>query len=117
MIRIPATIQSVRTLADGGLKLDVVTQELDYKDETEIMQLKRQLGYFVFSVTERIEPEHIPTEPIEFKEDKTLDERLNAVLYAYHMKKTNDSKSFHTFKREVYEKAIEQYKNRLDELN
>lgn len=117
MLRVPATIEKVQTLADGGLKLDLVTQELDPKDEAELMQLKRQLGYFVFAVTESITESDIPTDPIEFTDETTLDQRLNGVLYAYHMKKTNNSKTFHTFKRSVYEAILEKYKNKLSEMD
>jgi hypothetical protein len=116
MLRIPATINSVRTLSDGGLKLDVVTQELAPEDEAVVMQLKRQLGHFVFAVTESIQAEDIPIGPVEFKDDLTLDERLNKVLFAYHMAKTNNGKTFHSFKREVYERMIELYKEKLGEI-
>ncbi len=116
MLRVPAIIQSIRTLADGGIKLDVVTQELVPEDEAEVLRLKRQIGTFVFAVDESIKEEDIPTGPVEFKDDLTLDERFNKVLYAYHMAKTNDGKSFHTFKREVYERMIELYKEKLSEI-
>lgn len=117
MLKIPATISQVKTLADGGLTLRVDTQELDPTDEATVMQLKRKLGWMVFAVTENIIESDIPTEVIEFKDDKPLDERLNAVLFAYWMKKTNNAKDFHTFKRTVYEGAIEKYKEKLSELS
>lgn len=115
MIQVPATISKVSSMADGGLSLLVHTQELHPESEAEVMRLKRKLGWFVFAETTIAETD-IPTEKLEFKDDETLDERLNKVLFAYHMGKTNDSKSYHTFKRKVYETLIERYKNLLSEL-
>jgi hypothetical protein len=116
MIQAPSTIAKVSTLADSTLRCVVDFQELSPESEAEIFRLRNKLGWFLFAEAP-IKQEDIPTEPIEFSEDKTLDERLNAVLYAYHMKKTNDAKTFHTFRRNVYESIIEKYKDKLSEMN
>lgn len=102
-------------MADGGLRLVVDTQELVAEDKAEVMGLHNKLGWFVFSEAQ-IQEEDIPTDPIEVDDQKTLHERLDGVLYAYHLTKTNDAKSFHTFKREVYETIIQRYKDKLSEL-
>jgi len=115
LFQTPAQIESIRTLADGTVKLSVETQELSPENMAQLFSLARKLGWFVFKESE-IKEEDIPLEKVEFKEDKTLDERLNAILFAYHMTKTNDSKTFHTFKRDVYEVLIQRYKNKLDEI-
>lgn len=116
MFQTPATIESVRTLADGTIKLSVETQELTPENTALLFGMARKLGWFVFKETE-VKEEDIPTDKIEFKDDMTLDEHLGKVLYAYHMKKTNDGKTFHTFKRQVYEAIIEKYKNKLSEMD
>lgn len=115
LFQTPATIESIRTLADGTVKLSVETQELSPDNMSRLFTLARKLGWFVFKESE-IKDNEVPAEPVEFKDGKTLDERLNAVLFAYHMAKTNDSKTFHSFKRDVYEVLIERYKQKLDEL-
>lgn len=48
MFQTPSTIQSVRTLVDGGTKLDIITQELDPNEMTELFSLKGKLGWFLF---------------------------------------------------------------------
>lgn len=115
LFQTPAQIESVKTLADGTVKLSVETQELTPENMAQLFGLARKLGWFVFKETE-VKDEDIPTESIEFKDTKTLDERLNAVLFAYHMQKTNDSKTFHNFKRDLYETLIQRYKDKLDEI-
>lgn len=116
MLKVPSTISKIVTLADNTVRLQVDCQELASENEAEIFKLRNQLGYFVFATTEEITEESLPKEPVEFKDDLTLDERFNKVLYAYHMAKTNDGKSFHKFKREVYERMIELYKEKLSEI-
>ncbi len=115
MFQTPATIESAKTLADKTIKLSVVTQELTPENTALLFGLVHKLGWFVFKESD-VKEEDIPTGPVEFKDDLTLDERFNKVLYAYHMGKTNDGKSFHKFKREVYEHLIEIYKEKLSEI-
>lgn len=117
MLKIPATIEAINSRVDGTWSLKIGTQELNEASSVELMKLRRALGWFVFAVTEHITEADIPTDIIEFKDDKPLDERLNAVLFAYWMKKTNNAKDFHTFKRTVYESLIDKYKEKLSEMD
>lgn len=116
MLKVVSQIEKFESRADNTWKLIVGTQELDENHVAELAMLKGKLGTFVFAVDQTIKEEDIPTGPVEFKDDLTLDERFNKVLYAYHMTKTNDGKSFHKFKREVYEHLIEIYKEKLSEI-
>lgn len=116
MLQIPSTIEKIESRADRTWKLVIGTQELSEQAGIELIKLNGKLGHFVFSEQD-IKQEDIPTDPIVFKDDRTLDERLNAVLFKYHMDKTNDSKSFHIFKRTVYETLIERYKEKINEIN
>lgn len=115
LFQTPATIESVKSLVDGTVKLSVETQELSPENMAKLFGLARKLGWFVFKESE-IQESDLPTEPVEFKDGKTLDERLNGVLFAYHMQKTNDSKTFHSFRRDVYEVLIQRYREKLSEL-
>ena len=57
MLKVPSTVQKIETMSDGGLKLTIYTQELTPEDEAEVMKLKRQLGMFVFAVSQQIKEE------------------------------------------------------------
>lgn len=116
MLKVVSQIEKFESRADNTWKLIIGTQELDESHVAELAMLKGKLGTFVFAVDESIKEEDIPTGPVEFKDDLTLDERFNKVLYAYHMAKTNDSKTFHVFKRSVYEHLFEIYREKIAEL-
>ena len=103
-------------MADKSLRLVVDTQELSPESMAAVMTLYGQFGWFVFKMTE-IKDEDIPTETPEFKEQLTLDERLNKTLYKYHILKTNDSKSYHTFRRDVYERLLKVYQDKITEMD
>jgi len=113
-LQIPATIESLRTLADGTIRLSIGTQELNPEDSTVLMRLVRKLGWFVFKEN-RIDDDEIPTENVpEFKTDgKTPSERLHAVLYVLWNTCTKKEKPFDIFYAEYIEKVIEGIKSKL----
>lgn len=113
MLRIPSTIHKVETTADGGLKLVVLTQELSHEDETEVMRLKKQLGHFVFSVSDVIKEEDIPKEQLEFKNDKSPGQRLRGVLFRLYEQNSMGHKEFESFYRSKMELIIESLKEKL----
>jgi len=115
MIAVEAIIEGVSTLAEGGLKLNVHTQELNEDGVAKLMKLSKKYVWAVFKEQPILE-EEVPTESATFSDELTLDERFNKVLFAYHMAKTNDAKTFHSFKRDVYETLITRYKDKLSEI-
>jgi len=100
-------------MSDGGLSLLVHTQELDPKDEAEVMRLKRKLGWFVFSVTESITAEDIPTETLEFAGEKSPGQRLRAVLFRLWEQDKRGYKEFELFYQGKMNLIIESLKEKL----
>jgi hypothetical protein len=91
-----AQIQSIRTLVDGGVKLDVITQELAPEDLTELFSLKGKLGWFLMKET-AIQAEEIPTEEIQLEgKYKTPSQELRAAMYVYWRDQTNQAEDFNT---------------------
>ena len=48
MFQVAATIQKIQTLADGGNKLSILTQELTPDEMTELFKLNNKFGWFLF---------------------------------------------------------------------
>lgn len=121
ILKVPAAITKVMTMADGGLRLVVDTQELaDPFQKATVMEMHNQVGHFVFApqATE-IKPEDIPDEPIEFPGQKSLSQRLYNVMFACHAKMTEMKMpvgQFEDFRKREMEKLINRYKMKLEEL-
>ena len=122
MLKVPSAISKVSTMADGGLRLQVDTQELTAPDKAELMGLHNQIGWFVFSPNS-IQVEDIPTEAVE-TDQKTPSQRLRAVLFIYWKKQQENNgqrftsdKDFDYYYSKTLEKLIEHYKQKIDELN
>lgn len=113
ILKVPSTIEKVETRSDGTLKLVIGTQELVPEDEAEVMRLKRQLGWFVFAVTENITETDIPTEKLEFKNEKSHAQRLRAVLYRLWEQDKQGYKEFEGFYRGKMDKLIDSLKEKL----
>ena len=115
LLQLATTIGKVQTLVDGGLKLDVVTQELTPADATKVFDLKGKLGYMVFKATRISEDDvaNLPEEVKEFKDDKSPSKRLRAVIYLFWKKESSQKEVFDAFYRRHLEKIIEQYKEKL----
>lgn len=82
LLKVPAEISRIQTMADGGLRLFVDTQEISSKDKGLVMELHKKLGWFLFSETS-IEKEDVLDLP-EIKLDKGQKSpslRLRNVLY------------------------------------
>lgn len=106
-------------MADGGLRLNVDTQELDSSDKAELMGLYGQLGYFVFAASGTIKEEDIPTTPLEDGQ-KTPSQRLRSVMFIYWKKCQETGRiivpDFDTFYRQQVEKYIDHIKTKIEEL-
>ncbi len=111
-----AQIQSVRTLVDGGVKLDVVTQELAPEDLTKLFGLKGKLGWFLMKPGE-ISAEEIPTEEVSLESTyKKPSQRLRAVIYKNWELNTDQKEDFETqYYPRIMNSLIDQFKERLPE--
>jgi hypothetical protein len=114
MFQVPAIIQGIRTLVDGGLKLDIITRELKPDEMTAIFGLKGQEGWFVFKENEikTEDIENLPDVRIE-KTDKSPSERLRAILYRA-WEKTSRTKTADQFYKDYMDKLIESIKEKLN---
>lgn len=115
MFQTSSIIEKVQTMVDGGVKLTVVTQELDVQAMTALFSLKGKQGWMLFKENVVVD-EDIPVEDApEIGSKKTPAERLTAVLYVFWNTNTNKVKPFDTFYKEWMEKKIEEIKQHLPE--
>lgn len=100
----PATIQSVRTLVDGGNKLDVITRELNPEEMTELFKLKGKEGWFVFKGNEVDDEDlkNLPDIKDEFSK-KTPSQRQRNIIYKL-WELTDRKKTFNEYYLEKTEK-------------
>jgi hypothetical protein len=121
ILKVPAAISKVTTMGDGGLRLQVDTQELaDPFQKAAVMEFHNQVGWFVFAAqNHEIKPEDIPDEQIEFPGQKSLSQRLYNVMFACHAKMTEMKMpigQFEDFRKREMEKLLSRYKMKLEEL-
>jgi len=116
MFQVPSIVQSIRTLVDGGCKLDIVTRELKPSEMTELFELKNKEGWLLFKedIIQEKDVDSIPDEPLEKFEKKSPSQRLRAVIYKYWELKTNNKKDFNQFYLNYMEKIINMVKEKLD---
>lgn len=114
MFQVPAIIQGVRTLVDGGTKLDVITRELKAEEMTALFELKGLEGWFIFkdNIINVDDIKDLPDVRVE-KTDKSPSERLRAVLYRL-WETTNRSKTSDQFYKDYIDKLIEAIKEKLN---
>ena len=103
-------------MADGSIRLFVDTQELEAKDKAELMGLHNSIGWFLFS-TSKIKESDIPTDSIEFPNQRSLSERLRNALWVLHEKKGGKSEDFETFRNRWMESVITKIKEKISELD
>lgn len=114
ILKVPAQIVKIETTADKGMKLAVITQELNAADKATLMNYDKKFGWFLFSETD-IETSDIPDEKIEFDGQKTSSERLRNVLFRLHESQNGKPEDFEAFRNKVMEKLINHYKAKLDD--
>lgn len=116
LLRIASAIEKVESRRDNTWKLIVGTQELAPEDEAVLVALKGKEGHFVFAVQDVIRESDIPTEKLEFKNEKSPSQRLRAVLYRLWEADLRPTKEidFELFYRSRMERIIEQLKEKLD---
>lgn len=111
-----STIENITTRKDHTLKITIGTQELAPEEKAKIFNLHAKIGWMLFSESPMQEAD-IPEERPEFSNRKSDSQRLRNVLYVYWKKKEEQGlmkKTFEEFKKEWYEKKIEQIKMSID---
>lgn len=113
-LKVPAEISRVQTMADGGLRLFVDTQEINPDDKGLVMALHKKIGWFLFSEQELKQEDTLDLPEIKVeKGEKTPGQRLRAVLFLlWNKKKTTES--FDSYYRDYINRVIEKLKEGLD---
>ena len=116
LFQAPAEIMKLETMAAGGVRVVIDTQEItDSNELAKLFRLKKgSVGWFVFKNTE-IKGEDVPDGdlPQEEGEKKTPSERMRAVLFVYWKEVKGGNGDFNTFYRDTIEKLISAYKEKL----
>lgn len=108
----PAQVSKVSTLADGSVKLEVVTQELPANEMATLFDLRKDMGWFLFASNPLTEQD-VPEEKAEVGE-KTPGQRLRAVLHVLWKQRGGHGTS-EAFYRTNMENIINQVKEQLDD--
>lgn len=114
MFQIPSYINSLRTLVDGGNKVDIITRELNPEEMTELFRLKGKEGWFVFKENE-IKQEDVKDLP-DIKDEfdkKTPSQRQRDIIYRI-WEMTDRKKDFQDFYLSYMEKINSWLKEKLN---
>lgn len=115
LFQIPAIIQSIRTMADGGYRATIDTQELKPEEATLLFSLKGKLGWVLFKENE-ITKDEIPSDPVpEFSEERSPSKRLKSCLFVYWNSCTNKSTPFQQFYESWIDRKCSEIKDHLPE--
>lgn len=116
MFQVPAIIKKVETMADGGLRLKVDTNEISGQEGAQVLALKDKFGFFLFKESE-IQESDIPELPLpEFKEEKSPSKRLHDVMYIYFKKKHGTDIGFRQFYEDSINQIADRYKEKIDQI-
>lgn len=113
IIKIEATLESIRTMKDRTLKLIFESQEIAAAQGSSILSMCNEFGWLIFA-SEPIEEIEIPEDsPTGGRRDKTPSQRLRGVLYRY-WEQHGNTEDFELYYRETLERLIEHYRSKLD---
>lgn len=107
-------------MSDGGVRVQVDTQELTPGPAAELMSLNRQYGSFAFAPEGvKIEEQDLdlPREQKEFPNQKSLSERLRNALWVLHEKRGGKKEDFEAFRAKYMEQVISMVKGKIEETN
>lgn len=116
LFQTPAIVQSIRTLVDGGCKLDIVTRELNPTEMASLFALKNKEGWLLFKEHE-IQPsdvEKIPDQPIEEFEKKSPSQRLHDRMFVYYKSSHKDTKNFRDWYSNALDQIGQEYLNKIN---
>lgn len=111
IVKVGAILDGVKTLSDGTLKVSFALNEIPSDCAASIIKLHRQWGWLLFSPSHSLE---VPDEPPpEFRNDKSMSQRLRAVLYIWH-EQSKSGQSFDSWYRDKMETIISWVKDKLE---
>lgn len=115
MFQTPSIVNSVKTMVDGGCKLDITTRELSPTEMTELFQLKGQEGWLLFKANPIKEDDlkDLPDEPLEKFEKKSPSQRFHDRLFVYFKATHQDTKKFREWYINTLETLGQQYLDKL----
>lgn len=114
IFQIPATLDGVSTLKDGGLSIRFHTQEASANDKLVAMQFAQKFGWVLFSEQEQAES----VELAQIRKDtggKTPSQRLRAVLYIEYQQSGMTDNTFEQYYARRMEQFISYVKQNLDD--
>ncbi|QNK82570.1 hypothetical protein [Nakamurella sp. PAMC28650] len=108
-------VQSVKTLVDGTIKLDVAVQEVSPPEMALLFGLARKPGWILVKPNE-ITAEDIPIVEADFDmgETKSPGQRLRGVLFVVWQTKTSQKQPFEVYYRAQLDRIIDRFKQELD---
>jgi hypothetical protein len=112
---LPVFFSNVRTLADGSIKIEQVTQELTPTQMANLFQLHRTQGFALFSTIMLDDLTELDEEAIEAfnGKPKTQSQRMRAVYYKI-WEQQGKGEDFNTYYKREMEQQIAKLKLRLD---
>lgn len=117
MIILPATLENLRTLKDGSLKIQFETLELTPQDTLGLLENMNQFGYLAFKKEPFREEEKQVMEDLKTDFDdkkKTEGQRLRAVLFLMWKKNDEGFKTSVQHYSHHMEIIINHFKSKLD---
>lgn len=111
IFQIPAILDGVTPLKDGGVSLRFHTNEASKSDKVMLMEFYQSFGYLLFSANQ-IEGANVPKANASRADGKSPSQRLRSVLYVAWQKNGNKG-DFEAWYSMQVEKIIDQVKARI----
>jgi hypothetical protein len=115
VIKLPAILEKVTTMKDGGIRVVVDTQEMDKDQCAEMFSLKNQILWMILASEDEKEVVIPDAPPTDWKQRKTQSQRLRAILFVWHQQLKSEM-DFETFYNRYMETRINNVKSKLDQL-
>lgn len=112
--QVPATLEGVSLLKDGGVSLRFHTNEMSASDKTAISNWYQQFGWLLFNAQEQDTDSLILDNIRKDTGGKTPSQRLRGALYVAYEQSGQKDKTFEQFYAEKMERFIQHIKSQLD---
>jgi hypothetical protein len=111
--QIPATLEGIAALKDGGMSVRFHTQEVNADEKVLLMQYFQKFGWLLFSEQEQNEDTLILEDIRKDVGGKTPSQRLRSVLYILYQQSGRLDLTFEQFYVDKMNQMIEQLKGKL----